>query len=163
MSDKSYRCIIFSAWYTVVVYVLLGEKDMDVLISIRPEYVDRIISGEKTYEFRKKIFKEPISKVYIYSSSPQKKIIGFFEWAGFLTGRPEEVWERTKAYAGIRESDYQRYFAARDQAYAIRIDKLHVFEEYVDPWIQQGFYPPQSFSYFREKDRRLYEELCRLV
>jgi predicted transcriptional regulator len=31
---------------------------MDALLSIRPKYVDRIISGEKKYEFRKKYFKQ---------------------------------------------------------------------------------------------------------
>ena len=30
---------------------------MKAILSIRPEYVDRILSGEKKYEFRKRIFK----------------------------------------------------------------------------------------------------------
>jgi len=66
-------------------------------------------------------------------------------------------------YAGIVKADYLKYFCGREEAYAIRIDKLHVFKEYVNPWTQQGFYPPQSYRYFREKDQGLYEELCRLV
>ena len=94
-----------------------GRSYMEALISIRPEHVERILSGEKKYEFRKKIFKQPVSRIYIYASSPQKKIIGYFDWAGFLSGSVEDIWIKTREYAGIAEADYQRYFAGRDSAH----------------------------------------------
>jgi type I restriction enzyme S subunit len=38
---------------------------MDVLLSIKPKYVDAILKGEKKYEFRKIIFKIKILKMFI--------------------------------------------------------------------------------------------------
>ena len=37
---------------------------MDVLLSIKPKYVDAILKGEKKYEFRKIIFKNKNIKKY---------------------------------------------------------------------------------------------------
>jgi type I restriction enzyme S subunit len=53
---------------------------MKVLLSIKPQYVDEIVKGNKKYEFRKKIFKkkDEVQEIYIYSTSPVKKIIGYF-------------------------------------------------------------------------------------
>ena len=51
---------------------------MELLLSIRPEFVEKIISHEKKYEFRKRIFRKNVDKIFIYSSSPEKKIIGYF-------------------------------------------------------------------------------------
>jgi predicted transcriptional regulator len=40
---------------------------MDVLLSVKPKFVEKIISGTKRYEFRKIIFKEnEINRIYIY-------------------------------------------------------------------------------------------------
>ena len=38
---------------------------MEVLISIKPQYVEKIISGEKTIELRKNIFKKQVKKVTV--------------------------------------------------------------------------------------------------
>jgi hypothetical protein len=57
-----------------------------VLLSIKPKYVKSIIEGDKRYEFRKTIFKNrEINRIYIYSSSPVKKIVGTFEIGGRYT------------------------------------------------------------------------------
>ena len=51
---------------------------MTVLLSIKPDYVEKILDGSKKYEFRKIIFNDNIQRIMIYSSSPVKKIVGFF-------------------------------------------------------------------------------------
>ncbi len=43
---------------------------MNVLLSIRPKYVEEIIKGNKRYEFRKSIFKKNVEEVWIYATSP---------------------------------------------------------------------------------------------
>ena len=49
---------------------------MNVLISIKPKYIEKIKQGIKTFELRKRIFKnyDKINTIYIYSTSPIKKI-----------------------------------------------------------------------------------------
>lgn len=52
---------------------------MNLLLSIKPEFVDKILTHKKLYEFRKSIFKQNVDKIFIYSSYPVKKIVGYFE------------------------------------------------------------------------------------
>lgn len=58
---------------------------MRVLLSIKPEFVEKIFSGEKLYEYRKATFKnEDISSVVIYSTMPVGKIVGEFKFKKFI-------------------------------------------------------------------------------
>lgn len=51
---------------------------MKVILSIKPEFVEKIINGEKKFEYRRKIFKKDVEKVLIYASSPIKSVVGEF-------------------------------------------------------------------------------------
>ena len=54
---------------------------MRVLLSIKPEFVEKIFSGEKLYEYRKAMFKNVnVSSVVIYSTMPVGKIVGEFKF-----------------------------------------------------------------------------------
>ncbi len=122
---------------------------MDVLLSIKPKYVQSIIEGEKRYEFRKTIFKNRgIDLIYIYSSSPVKKIIGSFEVGGILEDHPRELWDNVKEYAGINDQDFFSYFEGKSRAFAIEIQNLQEFNDPIDPYETiPGFVPPQSYCY----------------
>jgi len=53
---------------------------MNVLLSIKPKYANQILNGNKRYEFRKSVFNHrDLEMVYIYSSSPIKRIVGAFD------------------------------------------------------------------------------------
>ena len=53
---------------------------MKVMISIKPEFADKIFTGIKKYEFRKVLFKNnDIDTVIVYASSPVQKVIGEFK------------------------------------------------------------------------------------
>ena len=44
------------------------------LLSIKPEYAEKIFAGIKTYEYRRKIFKDgSVKTVVVYVTSPIKK------------------------------------------------------------------------------------------
>jgi predicted transcriptional regulator len=122
---------------------------MDVLLSIKPKYVRSIIEGEKRYEFRKMIFKNRgIDLIYIYSSSPVKKIVGTFEVGGILEEHPRDLWDNVKEYAGINDRDFFSYFKGKSQAFAIEIQNLQEFIDPIDPYETiPGFVPPQSYCY----------------
>lgn len=44
-----------------------------ILLSIKPEYVERIMDGSKIYEFRKRKCSKDINGIIIYSTAPVKK------------------------------------------------------------------------------------------
>lgn len=120
----------------------------NVLISIKPKYVEEILSGKKKYEYRKRIFKEDIEKVYIYSSSPQKRIVGYFKFSGFLVSSPKDIWNKTSNFSGINKADFDNYFYGKKVAYAIKINNVHIFKNEINPKEYfSKFYPPQSYMY----------------
>ena len=129
----------------------------NLLISIKPEYVHRILSGEKKYEFRRTIFKRDVEKIFIYSTSPEMKIVGYFEYDGVVEDTPINLWERFHDCSGIPEEDFFDYYKGKDTGYAIRIGKLHVFDESFDVKNLEKFRAPQSFQYVSEDFLNDYE------
>jgi predicted transcriptional regulator len=122
---------------------------MDVLLSVKPEYVKSIIDGEKRYEFRKAIFRNhSINRIFIYSSAPVKKIVALFEISTILEDHPAVFWDTVKDHAGIDDAGFFSYLAGRLRGYAIGIENLWEFEEPIDPYeTMPGFVPPKSYCY----------------
>ena len=56
-----------------------GDCLMNIILSIKPKWAEKIYSGEKTIEWRKSISrKNGQITVFIYETAPVKKITGFF-------------------------------------------------------------------------------------
>jgi len=126
---------------------------MNVLLSIKPKYVEEIMNGNKKYEFRKSIFRcrEDVELVYIYSTSPVKKIVGVFTIETIIEDHPRNLWEKFKEFSGIREEEFFSYFGGHKKGFAIGIGGVEVFEDPIDPKSSTpGFVPPQSFRYVEE-------------
>ena len=120
---------------------------MNLLISIKPEFVKKILAYEKLYEFRKSIFKEDVDKIFIYSTYPVKKIVGYFEVNEIICESPQELWNSFSEVSGISKKDFFKYYANSNKGFAIKIDNLHIFEEYIDMSQYDDFRAPQSFCY----------------
>jgi predicted transcriptional regulator len=121
---------------------------MDVLLSIRPEYTEKLFSGEKRYEFRKCKPREKIEKVFIYESRGSRKIVGWFTIRSVHSGSPEEIWEKCKDRGGIQKTRYLAYCNGRHIIYAFEIDRIVRFDQPVNPsTIIPNFKPPQNFVY----------------
>ena len=121
-----------------------------VLLSIKPEFAERIFDGSKKFEFRKAIFKdESITTVVVYASSPVQKVIGEFKIDTIIDDEPDELWRKTKSHAGINADYFFEYFADRTIGYAIKVKSV---KRYNKPLcLRQDFNltPPQSFMSLR--------------
>ena len=53
-----------------------------ILLSIKPEYVDRILAGTKKYEYRKRLARSNSSVLLVYSTSPVMKVVAKVEILG---------------------------------------------------------------------------------
>ena len=122
---------------------------MNVLLSIKPEFVKRIFSGEKKYEYRKAIFKrEDISKVIIYSTLPEGKVVGEFSIKKIHNNSPEKIWRKTKKMSGVNKDFYDLYFSGKDKAYAIEIGDVVKYDKPLRlNQFDGNVSAPQSFSY----------------
>lgn len=127
-------------------------------MSIKPKFVNQIFNKVKKYEYRtKEVRFNRGDKIFIYCTSPIKKIVGFFTFGGFEIGTPEEIWEKTHENSGIEKEEFFSYFQNQRKAIAIRIvypkklnNPLNLIDikEYV-----KGFHPPQSFCYLRREGK----------
>ncbi len=122
---------------------------MNALLSIKPKYVESIMKGSKKYEFRKSNFKKKdIEKVFIYSTSPIKKIVGSFEIARVIEDHPIRLWNQLFMFSGLDYEDFFNYFKKLNRGFAIEIDNIDEFECPIDPEdLIPSFVPPQSFRY----------------
>ena len=83
---------------------------MKVLMSIKPKFVERIFAGTKTFELRKKLFKRTIDTIVIYSSFPEKKVVGEIIIDRIISSTPNHLWESHKNNLGISEKEYFKYY-----------------------------------------------------
>lgn len=125
---------------------------MNVLLSIKPEFVNKILAHEKLYEFRKSIFKQDVERIYIYSTYPVKKIVGYFEVTDIIRNSPRELWDLFSDVSGICEKDFFKYFSGSEEGVAIRIEDVIVFDEFIDMRAFDDFRAPQSFCYVENND-----------
>ena len=121
---------------------------MKVLLSIKPEFVEKIFTGEKKFEFRKTMFKrKDVTAVVIYASAPICRVVGEFQIEELLNDDVKTVWERTHKYSGVTEDYYMSYFCGRKIATAIQIGQIRKYSNarlLSDYNINQA---PQSFCY----------------
>jgi predicted transcriptional regulator len=124
---------------------------MRVLLSIKPAHAANILSGLKTFEFRRRIFaRRDIRTVLIYCTMPVGRLVGEFDITGILEGEPEHVWASTCHGSGIRKSYFDAYFDGRLRAYALQIGEVRPFGEPVSPSeLFANFTPPQSYMYVK--------------
>ncbi len=121
-----------------------------VLLSIKPEFAEKIFDGTKKYEFRKSIFKNTdVRKVIVYASSPVQKVIGEFAIDDILNDDVETIWNVTFRYSGITRNFYFSYFSNREKAYAIKIGKITRYRQARDLSDYNLNCAPQSFAYIR--------------
>ena len=122
---------------------------MKVLLSIKPEYVEKIFNGEKKYEYRKAIFtNRAIKSIVVYSTMPIGRIVGEFTIEEILQNTPETIWAETKKFSGVKKRFYNAYFHGRTSAYAIKIGNPVLYQNPIDPKKgNKSFIPPQSFRY----------------
>jgi predicted transcriptional regulator len=124
---------------------------MKVILSIKPEFAEKIFNGSKKYEFRRSIFKDPtVKKIIVYASAPISKIVGEFEIDKILKSELNTLWSKTKEYSGISEEYYLKYFEGKKEGYALKIKRSHKYVDNLSIKDDFGLFPPQSFAYLKE-------------
>lgn len=130
-----------------------------VLMSIHPQYARKILSGDKTVEFRRTRLHRDIRQVVIYATAPTGLLVGAFEIAGVEVGTATELWFRHGRQGCIPQSRFAQYFEGARQGVAIRIGQ--VFELPVPVPLEEFVplrRPPQSYCYIGND---VYAGICR--
>ena len=135
------------------------EPHRDVVLSIRPKFSSRIISGEKTVELRRR-FPVSVPKgtiAYIYATSPERAMVAVAEISSVRKLAIEEIWCRYADVAYIERPEFERYFEGLEKGFALEFANVRPFETPVDLTNLRerfGFEPPQSFLYAKQDLRK---------
>lgn len=119
-----------------------------ILLSINPEYVEKILLGQKKYEYRKvKPSRKDIDKMIIYSTAPVKMIVAEVYIEDIIIERPDKLWELTKEYSGVNKDFFDKYYKGKEYGVAYKLRKVLVYDK---PKKLEDIgigYAPQSFIY----------------
>lgn len=120
----------------------------EIILPIKPKYVEQILMGTKTVEYRKWIPSCGLPfKVIIYASAPVKQIVGCFVVNEIIQDNPTELWETTNIIGGIDEKSFFSYFGNKLQAYAFKISELEEFKPHKSLQDYGLSEAPQRFAY----------------
>ena len=117
------------------------------LLSINPEHVENIMSGNKLFEFRKVRCRNDVDKIIIYSTSPVMRVVGEVQVLEIIVDGPEQVWDITSEHSGITKVFYDKYFKNKDKAVAYRLGKIKRYEVPLSLSDLGINFAPQSFIY----------------
>jgi predicted transcriptional regulator len=122
------------------------------VMSMRPEYADRIFSRRKQVEFRRKFsVKWRGCKAVVYGTKPLGALMGEVTLRDVTYGAPDDIWEAFGTMGGCTREEFSRYAGNSDGVYAIELSDV---TPYVSPialaqvslLINEDLRPPQSFS-----------------
>lgn len=122
------------------------------LISIHPEYVAKILTGEKRLEFRRVWAISPVDRLLIYSTTPTKQLVAVAQIKKTFVGTPNALWIMAKKTGGgISRQRLSDYLHGKKRGFAIEISSVYAFENGICPLDIFGktFRAPQSFRYLK--------------
>ena len=142
-------------------------KKRCLLVSIRPRHALDILTGIKTFEFRR-VSPRLIAgdDVVIYSTAPIAAIVGRFQVTTVLSRSPAALWRQVSARPGLTKAEFRAYFRGRPVAHAIGVGDVDILQTPLALAAIRaelpGFAPPQSYWYLdpvRADDAILFRRL----
>ncbi|MCF6402568.1 ASCH domain-containing protein [Chitinophaga filiformis] len=130
------------------------------LISIKPEFAEKIFNGEKSIELRKATPSvEPGDMVIVYCTLPVKAVIGYCRVEKILKMAPQQLWLEHQSRLGIDEKRFQEYYRNVNTAVGISLREICRLNDDISlDTIKQRFprfSPPQTFRYY---DNQVFEQ-----
>jgi predicted transcriptional regulator len=122
---------------------------MRVLLSVKPRFAEAILSGTKTFEFRRAMFRRTdVRTVVLYASSPTRKVVGEFIIEEVLSLAPDALWGATGAGGAIDRDYFDQYFQGCTTGHALKVKRARRYRSPLCLRSDFGIeHPPQSFRY----------------
>ena len=129
----------------------------DALISIKPIYVEKLLSGEKAVEIRNRTVNLlPGSRLWIYSTLPKACLQAVALVRNVEIADPASIWREHGGWLGISETAYHGYVNGSTAVSAIIMKRIWELPHNLSLRILRskvpGFHPPQFLKYLDESD-----------
>ena len=150
------------------------------MLSVKPKFVDMILTGKKTVELRKKWYSlalgtpSDLQYVYVYASAPVKKIVARFTVSTTLFSKIPYLWDRVEGFCGVSFEEFSKYFEGSSAGYGLEISNLEVFKVPFDPYSSnefnrvsgftlydyrlRSFRPPQNYCFLTSRELKVLDE-----
>ena len=122
---------------------------MDILMSIRPVWVERIREGAKRAELRRRPVPAQTARIFVYAAKPVGRICGWLEDL-----RVEVLpLERTRDCSCVARKDFDAYYAGLGQGAAIFFGRFQAMHPLPAELVARR--PPQSWMKLAPEQSRL--------
>ena len=125
-------------------------------IAVKPEYANKLISGQKDIELRKmRPHIQPGDYVIIYASAPVKAVIGSGKVKNIIECTPNEMWAKYSLRLGIMQQDFETYYVNHKKSIGIEFEIIKPItpiglEELKK--VDSKFHPPQIYRYVTNEE-----------
>ena len=121
------------------------------ILSLKPQYVELILSGKKTVELRNRIVRmEPGTVIWIYATKPVGGIVALAELDSVVHDTPAEIWVQYGREICIDRAHFDSYINNRESVSALILSSVRKLKHSVTlDWIRRStgnFQPPQFYS-----------------
>jgi predicted transcriptional regulator len=124
---------------------------MALFLSIKPRFARAILEGRKTVEVRRKFPTVTAGTVVVlYSSSPERAILGTVRLKQAIRLHPSKVWRTYADHIDIEEDALAEYLAGADSSTVLEVEDPETWTRPVTLTALRkllGVEPPQSFRY----------------
>ncbi len=125
------------------------------VISIKPQYVEAIVEGQKVYELRRRRLNlDQGDLLIIYQTSPEKKVTASAELEKIIECDIDTLWEKVGARSAVSFEIFTNYFKGCANGYALQLKNV---KPYKNPLSLDDlrshmpkYTPPQFFHYLDE-------------
>ena len=137
------------------------------IISLKPRYVDLVLSGKKTVELRNRTVRmNSGTRIWIYATRPVGGIVALAEVASVVHGAPVDIWNRFEREMCIEKTCFDSYIKNRERVSALILTSIRKLKHSATlDWIRRSvgdFQPPQFYTHLT-LDGRLSSTLNRAL
>ena len=134
-------------------------ENKTIILSIHPNHIEKILSGEKRYEYRKRI-PQDINYLIVYATAPTKKVVALIEVDMVMKDAPQNIWDVTQNESGVSYEFFMNYFNGVLTAYAIKFRNIYRLSTPIDITAIDGVKSaPQAYQYVNTS----ISDLCKKV
>ena len=121
------------------------------IISLKPQYVELVLSGQKSVELRNRIVRlEPGTRVWIYATKPVGGIVAMADVESVVHAKPAAIWRRYGKEICINKDCFDSYIGDRECATAMILTSVRKLHEFLAlDGIRRAvgsFHPPQFYA-----------------
>ncbi|WP_084509895.1 ASCH domain-containing protein [Haloplanus natans] len=130
----------------------MSESSRVVFLSIHPQWAEKILDGEKEYEYRRSApTLDPPYDILLYATDGASEVVGEARVDRILSDTVENLLDRTLEKTPHSYSEIEEYFSGNDVGQALHISDTKRYDEPIHKKdIQKAlgeFRAPQNFLY----------------